>query len=65
LPAGQISDLGISVTARPPFALPGRAGAQNPVRQKSNFVSAIKLICPVQSSAQKYFGFSETQITAI
>jgi hypothetical protein len=35
------------------------------LRQKSNFVNAIKLICPVQSLAQKYFGFSETQIAAI
>jgi hypothetical protein len=25
----------------------------------------LKLICPVQSPAQKYFGFSETHIAAI
>jgi hypothetical protein len=36
---------------------------ESALRQKANFSNKFKLICPVQSLAQKYFGFSETQIT--
>jgi hypothetical protein len=35
----------------------------NPMRAKTNFTSKFMLICPVQSLAQKYFGFSETKIS--
>jgi hypothetical protein len=33
------------------------------LRVKSNLSSRIKLICPVQSPLQKYFCFSEVQIS--
>jgi hypothetical protein len=33
------------------------------LREKSNLSSRINLICPVQSRLQKYFGFSEMQIS--
>jgi hypothetical protein len=39
---------------------PARAGGA--LREKSNLLRRIKLICPVQSRLQKYFCFSEMQI---
>jgi hypothetical protein len=33
------------------------------LREKSNLLKRIKLICPVQSRLQKYFCFSEMKIT--
>jgi hypothetical protein len=52
-----------SATGRP-AAQPRRERAR-PLRQKSDLLRRINLICPVQSPMQKYFGFSETQISAI
>jgi hypothetical protein len=39
------------------FNRPARAGGA--LREKSNLLRQIKLICPVQSRLQKYFCFSE------
>ena len=35
------------------------------MRENVKLLRRIKVICPVQSLTQKYFCFSETQITAI
>jgi hypothetical protein len=52
----------MTLPVHPTFAA---GSVPNPMRAKTNFTSKFMLICPVQSPLQKYFGFSEPQITAI
>jgi hypothetical protein len=53
-----------TISEFPKFCLTARAN-QPALRVKSNLLSRIKLICPVQSPLQEYFCFSEMQIKAM
>jgi hypothetical protein len=63
-PTGKSLHL-ITPTIDPTFARRTAPSVQNPMRAKTNFSNEFMLICPVQSPAQKYFGFSETRIASI
>jgi hypothetical protein len=63
-PTGKSLHL-ITPTIYPAFARRTAPSVQNPMRAKTDFTNEFMLICPVQFPAQKYFGFSETPITAI
>jgi hypothetical protein len=59
-----------TISEFPNFCLTARANQQcatgtPALRVKSNLLSRIKLICPVQSPLQEYFCFSEMQIKAM